>query len=95
INIHKIIGNTDFAIKITHNNYPMFQKDTILLVNKKIEVKNGDYIVINSNKSYIICKSIIEPGMILGESLSRKENVYTIDSNDLFGVVIGALWSRN
>ena len=93
--IDELNNNAEFALKITHNNYSEFQKDTILLISTEVKVKNGDYIVVKSNNRFIICRAIIEPDVILGESLSIKENFYKIEPNNLSGIVIGALWLRN
>ncbi|HLX54979.1 MAG TPA: helix-turn-helix transcriptional regulator [Aquella sp.] len=93
--INELNCNADFAIKINHNNYSRFPKDTILFIRNQTKLRNGDYIVVKSNSNYIICRVIIEPDAILGESLSRKENIYKIELNNLSGVVIGALWLRN
>lgn len=89
------LHDAEFAIKITHNNYSEFQKNTILLISNKVNVKNGDYMIVKSSNGFVVCRAIIEPNVILGESLSRKENVYKIELNNLSGVVIGALWLRN
>jgi|GEM_PF-4195673 len=93
--IDELNDNVEFAIKITHNNYSNFQKNTILLVNSQVKVKNGDYIIVKSNDTFIVCRAIIEPDGIFGESLSRKENIYKIELNSLSGVVIGGLWLRS
>jgi transcriptional regulator with XRE-family HTH domain len=93
--IDELNSKAEFAIKIGHNNYPNFQKNTILLVNSQTKVKNGDYIVIQSNNNFIVCRAIIEPDGILGESLSRKENIYKIEQDSLLGVIVGGLWLRN
>lgn len=93
--INELQNNAEFAIKITHNNYSEFQKNAILLVSNKINIKNGDFMIVKSSNNFIVCRAIIEPDVILGQSLSRKENVYKIELNNLSGVVIGSLWLRN
>lgn len=95
LQINKIKQGTDFAIKVTNANYSEFKKDSILLINRIIKIKNGDYIVIKTNNCFVFCRAIVELGDILGESLSRKESVYKINQKDFFGVIIGVLWLRN
>lgn len=87
-------SGTQFAIKILHNNYPPFKYGTILLINQNLYPDNSDYIAVNIENKITICSTVIEFDTILGKSLSATNTVFKIKSENILGVVTGALWIK-